>query len=113
LVVGGGFSPHVKKYAAHDAAQKSEDSNMSKLLTSALLGAGMLVALAATASAQSVANLPPGDTAAPPPPAAGAPVASSMKGIQADPGSLGAPKSDGKSADVHPYTSQGTGPKPN
>lgn len=86
---------------------------MSKLLTSALLGAGMLVALAATASAQSVANLPPGDTAAPPPPAMGAPVHSSIKGIQPDPGSLGAPKGDGQTADVHPYTTQGMGPRPN
>jgi hypothetical protein len=90
---------------------------MSNLLKSALLGAGMLVALGAAASAQSVANLPPADTAAPPPPALGAPIASSTKGVQPEPGALGNWKSEHAQASTEPsskpYSTPGFGPKPN
>ena len=92
---------------------------MSSLLKSAVLGASMLVALGATASAQSVANLPPTSQAAPPAPVMGAPVASSLKGVQPDPGSLGAWKHEAQlpadyatNANLHPYSS-GVGPKAN
>jgi hypothetical protein len=93
------------------------ESTMRSLLKSTVLGVGLLAGVAATAYAQSVANLPPASPAAAP--AATTPPVSSAK-IYPDPGSNGAWKEEHHKAaqsdndpGQHPYTMPHFGPAPN
>jgi len=91
---------------------------MHSLLKLTVVGAGLLVGVAATAYAQSVAVLPPASPATAPAATTG-PAVSSAK-IYPDPGSNGAWKEEhykGAQSDnapgQHPYTMPHFGPAPN
>src|SRR6266446_4707716 len=93
-------------------------TGMPSLLKSTVFGLGLLAGVAATAYAQSVSSLPPtgGATAPTTPPA----VPSSTQSVFPKPGGQSLFQEDHYQATEqdntparHPYTSTGTGPRPN